>query len=350
VKLSSPLRVGLVALAACANAPPGSDCATDRSCPGSLVCFANFKCYPAGADPACDPPCYGVEPFCDRTSLRCVACRDDGDCDAGSVCVPPQQRCHLGCDAVRACTDPGSTCDLTLHACQGCTSDSACTEPTYPRCTLATGVCDACAPDAGDCGATSFCTFSAGRFVCLSGCGSDGDCGDAGMRCCDHACTDTSASVTSCGGCGIACGSNETCCSGQCADLTTDTENCAACGRSCALPGVASPSCANGTCKSSGCESFFGDCDHDASNGCEDNLSYDGYNCSHCGDVCPAGPNQVPRCNLATCAPPSCAPGFGDCDGTGSNGCETPLDSTGHCGGCATACDAGQACAMGQCR
>ncbi|MEM6958297.1 MAG: hypothetical protein AAF645_21620, partial [Myxococcota bacterium] len=39
-----------------------------------------------------------------------------------------------------------------------------------------------------------------------------------------------------------------------------------------------------------------------------------------------------------------CPPGFGDCDGSAANGCETPLNTSTDCGGCAVRCGGGDAC------
>ncbi|MEZ4310934.1 MAG: hypothetical protein R3F14_23070 [Polyangiaceae bacterium] len=62
----------------------------------------------------------------------------------------------------------------------------------------------------------------------------------------------------------------------------------------------------------------------------------------HASAACTAG-----ACSLV------CDAGYGDCDGDPQNGCETPLDTTDHCGACGTACsaytDGGAACIAGSC-
>jgi hypothetical protein len=346
------LLVAAVSLAACSQGKAGDDCKLDRSCPGGMTCFADFKCYPASADPGCSPPCYGTEPFCDKQLLRCVACLSSTDCDPGKICLPPVMRCESGCDQTRPdCPDPGSHCDFTINACRGCANDNACTDPSLPRCNTASGLCDACLPTSADCGAGRYCDLVGGRYVCLTGCTSDAECSDGGatFKCCGDRCVDTTSSSENCGGCGQPCVGNESCCDSQCADLSTDSENCTACGRTCALPGVASPQCDNGVCKNSGCEFYYGDCDHDPTNGCETNVSYDGYNCTNCGHVCPFGAHQVPTCTLGSCSAPTCASGWGDCNNNGSDGCETSLDQVNSCGGCLVKCTGAQQCRNGHC-
>ena len=57
-------------------------------------------------------------------------------------------------------------------------------------------------------------------------------------------------------------------------------------------------------------------------------------------------PCVVPRAVAAcaadgTCAVAACNPGFADCDGNPSNGCETDLSQPQHCGACDTSCSGG---------
>jgi hypothetical protein len=47
------------------------------------------------------------------------------------------------------------------------------------------------------------------------------------------------------------------------------------------------------------------------------------------------------RCQLR------CAPGFADCDGNPSNGCEANLSSNEHCGFCGNNCTGMSGCSMG---
>ncbi len=116
--------------------------------------------------------------------------------------------------------------------------------------------------------------------------------------------------------------------------LDTQTD-CGACGTPCVIPN-AQTSCQSGSCEFSGCVPGFGDCDGDLSNGCErplDTLT----NCGACGVACSA-PNADTSCAGGVCQLVSCANGYDDCDGLTATGCEAPLDTLADCGSCATPC------------
>jgi hypothetical protein len=65
-------------------------------------------------------------------------------------------------------------------------------------------------------------------------------------------------------------------------------------------------------------------------------------NCGACGTACDTTHSAPSGCSGGTsCTYSSCTPGWGDCDAGAPdlNGCETPLDTAAHCGGCGVACD-----------
>lgn len=65
--------------------------------------------------------------------------------------------------------------------------------------------------------------------------------------------------------------------------------------------------------------------------------------------ACPPMPNATGACAASTCGF-VCSEGFGDCNSTFSDGCETSLTNTNaHCGACRRACPAGQTCSGGAC-
>lgn len=132
---------------------------------------------------------------------------------------------------------------------------------------------------------------------------------------------DTQHDVNNCGGCGIQCKPGE-----ECIDEGF--------GRECAVP----------------CSRFgrvlcpnWGECV---------DLLTDTNNCGGCGNFCPPpGPNQVGTCKKGVCDY-ECAPGFADCNGNATDGCETNLMAhPGNCGACGNRCDiaAGQPCIEGKC-
>ena len=61
-------------------------------------------------------------------------------------------------------------------------------------------------------------------------------------------------------------------------------------------------------------------------------------------------PNATPACDAqGNCVIASCHPGFADCDGNPTDGCEADLTSPGTCGSCTTACGGTQVCTPSGC-
>ena len=132
---------------------------------------------------------------------------------------------------------------------------------------------------------------------------------------------------------------------------SSDRDNCGACGNHCVLPN-ALPGCTAGQCSVGSCAAGFGDCDGTASNGCEADVAGSLTNCGACGSHC-APANATGRCVAGACGVASCNAGFANCDGVASNGCETDVTTTlSSCGTCGTACappNAVGACVAGSC-
>ncbi|MEZ4410942.1 MAG: hypothetical protein R3A52_31360 [Polyangiales bacterium] len=358
-------------------------------CGPSLVC-SQGACVPCPAGlTACGDLC--VDPavsvaHCGGCGNRCP---DGQECRGGSCrlnCPAPLVACDGRCVAVLSdpahCGGCATTCEAT-NAVPRC-ADGAC----VTACAAGYGDCDAapgngCEVDlnasADHCGACGQrCAFAHASAACAGGTCALGAC-DAGYGDCDadptNGCeTDLRASVSDCGACHRACRANNVCRSGECAatavtcdpgtgncdgddanrcevDLNTSAEHCGACGRACAPPN-ATPRCDAGACGVSRCDLGYGDCDGNPANGCEVNLESSTALCGGCGRAC-APANATARCAMNVCGVDACAPGFGDCDASAANGCETNvLSSAANCGGCGAACalpHATPACAEGRC-
>jgi agmatine/peptidylarginine deiminase len=148
------------------------------------------------------------------------------------------------------------------------------------------------------------------------------------------------------GVCGIgACIDGYADCDGQAptgCEITLGTlENCAACGDRCEFANAAAL-CGPGGCQMGDCDPGFGNCTGGTADGCETVLGTL-ENCTACGDSCGFA-NADALCGPGGCRMGACDPGFGDCAGGATDGCETPLNTTGHCGSCTTACLAGETC------
>jgi hypothetical protein len=257
---------------------------------------------------------------------------DAGDVDAG---VSPD-------DAPASAEDRPVVADVGNA---GCASDRECT-PLNLVCDRVAGRCVDCVVDT-DC--------IAGRI-----CSSAQTCTPRACTPGESACVSTSRqSACDARGAGrveSACASGETCRSGRCqpAACAPGSASCdAASGqrRVCNAEGsgttlVACPSgqrCSGGACVALACEPN--------SRVCVDGPSV--QTCNGAGTatsmaVCPTRSNAVARCADGACGI-ECVAGFGNCDGSLTNGCETSLSSTTNCGACGRACAAGTACVGGSC-
>src|SRR5690606_26168400 len=74
-------------------------------------------------------------------------------------------------------------------------------------------------------------------------------------------------------------------------------------------------------------------------------------NCGACGVSCLNQPGVAAgTCEQGACIIDACLPGFGDCDGDASNGCEVALNQPSACGACGVSCGTGERCDEGICR
>ncbi|TAK32439.1 MAG: hypothetical protein EPO40_02650 [Myxococcaceae bacterium] len=157
---------------------------------------------------------------------------------------------------------------------------------------------------------------------------------------------------------GGACPSGQSCCADVCVDARTSTNICGGCGV--VGPPVAhgSVGCIASACGVAACDPGFADCDGGASTGCETDVATDPAQCGACGvrfgpqQACVGGVcTSAMRCPAVPCGSGQscCGAGFADCNGGLADGCETALDSPTNCGACGLVCPRGGACVNGAC-
>lgn len=116
---------------------------------------------------------------------------------------------------------------------------------------------------------------------------------------------------------------------------------CLACKPGPVLPGDAP--CEGADCVSTGCGAGQQQC----GSACVD-LYTSSTDCGACGVACTA-PHATGMCSFGQCTLGACLPGFGDCDGLQSNGCEADLSSPDTCGLCTNRCAPAEAGAASTC-
>jgi hypothetical protein len=174
--------------------------------------------------------------------------------------------------------------------------------------------------DPNNCGGCGIkCTIANGTAACVNGMCAVGTC-NVGFQDCDGQVSN---------GCETSTG--------------TDVNNCGMCGKVCNLPNATS-TCTNGACQVAACNAGFQNCDNQPNNGCEVNTTNDALNCGGCNHQCFVA-NGTPGCANSNCTVAGCNMGWGDCNGQAGDGCEvnltTNLSNCGSCGNnCQTKCTA----------
>jgi hypothetical protein len=226
--------------------------------------------------------------------------------------------CGTSCNlahATAACGPSGcviASCSAGYADCDGVPSNGCETDITLPaNC----GGCNTASTPTACAAAAPVCSASTG--TCVTGCATN-----TPTLCAGNKCVDTTRDPNNCGGCNVPCSTNHT-----------------------------SEVCNGSVCAVSSCATGYADCDGLASNGCEVNVTADASNCLGCGNAC-ATRNAAEACTTAGCTIVSCSPGFADCDGLASTGCEINTTSDkGNCNGCGGACPSpAQTCANSACQ
>jgi hypothetical protein len=105
----------------------------------------------------------------------------------------------------------------------------------------------------------------------------------------------------------------------------------------CPTPAHAAPVCVSAGCAIA-CDPGYIDCNGDPSDGCEVDPTLDVYSCGGCGKACPSSAGSAPSCSGGVCSY-GCVNGYLDCDGLATNLCEvnSKVDPL-NCGLCDEVC------------
>ncbi len=341
--VNTAMRCG-TCMNACTAAAP--NCAMSPTAPGGFACSSGC----AGAGQArCNGTCIDVS----SDVRNCGGC--GMVCPTGSFgtasCV--MGRCQLMCTTGRA--------DCDMNAANGCETATA---SNVMHCGMCGNMCSAPAGSTPICSA-GMCTITCASFQgncdmnAANGC--ETDLRTSTMHCgsCGNACSGRPNSSGTCtsGSCNVVCNPGYGNCNGSVVDgceveLASSGLNCGACGRRCAAAANAQPACSAGSCAIT-CNPNFGNCNGNNLDGCETPLASDPMNCGACNMRCPSASGAAATCTSGMCGL-ACMTGQGNCDMNAANGCETDLTtSNAHCGACGNACNApsngSSRCAMGRC-
>jgi hypothetical protein len=148
--------------------------------------------------------------------------------------------------------------------------------------------------------------------------------------------------------CQLECVGGTTKCGTICTNLQNDPNHCGACNTACTKNANQSAFCLAGVCDAQ-CDTNFGDCNMQAGDGCETNLTNDASHCGACNFACTAA-NASTKCTTGQCSLDQCSGTYADCDANYATGCEIDTaDDDSHCGACNNACANNETCQAGQC-
>lgn len=305
----------------CENAHGTATC-DDGTC--VATCSLGYSDCDGNPTNGCEADVTDQASSCGTCTLMCTNDHGAAMCSAG-LCAP-------------ACASGYADCDGNVN--NGCEADLA-----------SVSSCGGCNVGCANAHGTTACTAGACAPACATG---YADCDSDRTNGCE---TNTDSDPAHCGSCTRACGTNgQICVTGACqaspcstglaecdgnlavtceTDTTTSLSNCGFCGNTCSAAN-GTPRCTSSSCGVASCNGGFGNCDSNATNGCETALTTSTANCGACGTAC-TNAHGTTNCSASNCVP-SCSTGFGDCDTSRQNGCETALNTISNCGSCGKAC------------
>lgn len=98
----------------------------------------------------------------------------------------------------------------------------------------------------------------------------------------------------------------------------------------CLAPHASSGTCVEGECEEYLCDPGFENCNGSWSDGCEVDLTADPNNCGGCNSSCPNAPNANASCEKGHCAL-QCSTPYEDCNEDPTDGCEIPVGQPNSC-------------------
>ncbi|MBX3199776.1 MAG: hypothetical protein KF894_16695 [Labilithrix sp.] len=336
--------------------PPADDASADGASalpePDVMMCVST----------ECPPPFVTCPKLGGAPAYKCETnlLTDDSNCGAcGNAC--PTTSTYPGLNIVGRCIDGkcALTCPVGFQDCNGLVDDG-CESNSYT--------------DLENCGACgNVCpTLSNGTRACTGGVCAE-ECLPPKVWC-GTACVNPQSTLAHCGACFNACpavqpptGMTQVCRNGECGHfecfatrgdcnndisdgceiaLNMDPDNCGACGTKCGPGQTCMLRADKGNVAMCSCDPHETRC---GATSCADLLS-DVAHCGACGNRCTAtGAHTAANCQNGFCVT-ECAPGWGDCDGDLSNGCESNLSlNPRHCGACGNRCAPEQPCIDGVC-
>ena len=303
------------------------------SCVGSkcqITCNAGYANCDLDPSNGCEVNTNNDTSHCGTCATQCVTANDTPGCNSG-VCVVVS--CNTGYGDCNI--NPADGCETNLNtstaSCGKCNSPCSVANGT-PVCNTGSCAIGSCSAGFDDCNSS----YADGCETNLQNNGSNcGKCGDV----CTAANGTSSCTAGTCtvAGCSTGYADCDKLYSDGCEiNTTTDVKNCGGCGAVCSSAN-GTPSCVSSACQIS-CSTGFGNCDGSVANGCETNLNTSVSNCGSCGKACSLA-NATPTCTSGACAISTCAAGYADCDKLPADGCEVNLtSSTSNCGGCGKVC------------
>ena len=338
-------------------------CAAGRACAQGSDCQSGVCGEQGCAEPSCgDRVKNGSESDVDCGGPDCSSCIAGQGCVTPSDCVGSDctsGKCALSCAAgLGNCDgDPANGCETNLRTdAEHCGDCAAACALSNAQASCAAGACrvQSCSAPFDDCNGDPADGCEVNTKTNVANCGA----------CAAKPCSTLNgqaycADFT----CGISCDENFADCDAEAGngcekDVSRDINNCGGCGKKCTPSAGKTAWCRDGQCGETTCAAGRGDCNGDpdddpAHGGCEIDLKADVDNCGECGTFCKITGGTA-QCSAGECAIQACDPGLADCEDGYADGCETKTDTdAANCGKCGNGCAVAggtSSCAGGMCQ